>query len=112
MNSEELKMIEDERQNIFNEILDELETKRLHDLFHDTRDKEDRIEVKNILETLYGTLRYYRLRVKKYKGKGPWVKYVSETLGQIEEVENDYSNYIQGGYGYISGYLESMYESD
>ena len=50
--------------------------------------------------------------VKKYKGEECWVTYVSKTLERIEEIENDYSNYIQGGYGYISGYLSAMDESE
>ena len=88
----DLKTIEEERQIILNEILDELETERLKDLFCDTRDKENRIdEVKDILETLYGDLEHYK-RLD-----------VSETL---ERIQNDYENYIQGGY------LDSMYDSD
>ena len=43
MDPEVLEIIEDERQAILGEILDELEKKRLGDLFRDTRDKEDRI---------------------------------------------------------------------
>ena len=113
MDSELLKMVEDERQDILNEILNELETHSLKDLFRDTRDKEDRIrEVRNILEILYGELKHYRRMVRRCKSKGPWAKYVSETLERIEEIENDYMNYIQGGVGYILGYLDSMYESD
>ena len=49
---------------------------------------------------------------RRCKSKGPWSKYVTETLKRIEEIENDYMNYIQGGVGYILGYLESMYDSD
>ena len=61
MDPEVLKIIEDERQNILNEILDELETERLKDLFRDTRDKEGRIEeVRNVLKTLYDILKYNR----------------------------------------------------
>ena len=113
MGPEVLEIIEDERQAILSEILDELETHSLKNLFRDMRDKEDRIEeVENILGTLYDMLRYNRRMVRRYKNKGPWSKYVSETLEQIEEIENDYMNYIQGGVGYILGYLESMYESD
>ena len=44
MNSEELKIIEVERQKILNNILEELQTKSLKDLFSETRDKENRIE--------------------------------------------------------------------
>ena len=39
MNPEELKIIEAERQKILNDILDELQTKSLEDLFSDTREK-------------------------------------------------------------------------
>ena len=48
---------------------------------------------------------------KKYKGKECWVTSVSETLERIEAIENDYSNYIQGGYGFISEYLDALNES-
>ena len=50
--------------------------------------------------------------VEKYKGNECWVTSVSETLARIEAIGNDYSNYIQGGYGYISGYLDVLDESE
>ena len=43
MGPEELKIIEDEKQIILNDILDELQTQSLRDLFYDTREKEIRI---------------------------------------------------------------------
>ena len=113
MGPEKLKIIEDERQRVLNGILDELQTQSLRDLFYDTREKENRIEtVKNILEEEYEILGMNEFFVKKFKGKECWVTSVSETLARIEAIENDYSNYIQGGYGYISGYLDVLYESE
>ena len=50
--------------------------------------------------------------LKKYKGGEPWVTAVSETLEEIEAIENDYFNYIQGGDGYISWYLDALDESE
>ena len=113
MDTEGLKIIKDERQTILNGILDELQTQSLRDLFYDTRAKENRIEtVKNILEEEYEILYMNEFFVKKYKGKECWVTSVSETLARIEAIENDYSNYTQGGYGYISGYLDVLDESE
>ena len=119
MNPEELKIIEDERQKILNDILEELQTKSLKELFFETSDKENRIDkVKNILEEEYELLDFNEYMLKKSEGKECWVTFISETLERIEEIKNDYSNYIQGGYGYISDYLivlneiESEYEID
>ena len=50
--------------------------------------------------------------LKKYEGKEYWITSVTETLERIEEIESDYSNYIQGGDGYISGYLSVLGESE
>ena len=111
--AEDLKIIEDERQKILNDILDELQTQSLRGLFYDTHEKENRIEtVKNILEEEYELLEFNENMLKKYKGKEPWVTSVSETLEQIEAIDNDYSNYIQGGSGYISEYLYVLDESE
>ena len=89
MNPEELKIIEDEKQIILNDILDELQTQSLRDLFYGTRDKEDRMEeVKLILERENEILRMNEFFLKKYKGKEPWVTAVSETLEGIEAIEN------------------------
>ena len=113
MNSEELKIIEDERQKILNDILDELQTQSLRGLFSGTRDKENRIEkVKDLLEEEYEMLNINEYMAKKYKEEEYWVTYISESLGRIEEIENDYSNYIQGGYGYIAWFLDTVYESE
>ena len=113
MDREELKIIKDEKQIILNGILDELQTQSLRDLFYGTRDKEIRMEeVKNILEEEYEKLSMNEFFLKKYKGKEPWVTAVSETLEEIEAIENDYFNYIQGGDGYISWYLDALDESE
>ena len=54
MTPEELKIIEVERQKILNDILEELQTQSLTDLFFETREKENRVKkVKNILEEEY-----------------------------------------------------------
>ena len=101
----ELKIIGDERQKILDEILDELQTKSIRDIFYDTREKENRIEtIKDILEGEYEILVMNENMLKKYEGKECWATSVSETLDTIEAIENDYSNYIQGGYGFISEY--------
>ena len=85
MGPEELKIIEGERQEILNGILDELQTQSLRNLFYDTREKENRIEtVKNILEEEYEILCINESMVKKYKGNECWVTSVSETLARIE----------------------------
>ena len=107
MNPEELKIIEDERQKILNDILEELQTKSLKELFFETSDKE---KVKNILEEEYELLDFNEYMLKKSEGKECWVTSISETLERIKEIENDYSNYIQGGYGYISDYLIALNE--
>ena len=113
MGPEELKIIEDERQDILNGTLDELQTQSLRDLFYDTREKENRVEVaKNILEEEYEILCINESMVEKYKGNECWVTSVPETLARVEAIGNDYSNYIQGGYGYISGYLDVLDESE
>ena len=113
MSPEELKIIEDERQKILNGILDELQTQSLRGLFSDTRGKENRIEkVKDLLEEEYELLYFNEYMLKKYKGKECWVTSVSETLERIEGIGNDYSNYIQGGYGFISEYLDVLNESE
>ena len=111
MNSEELEIIEDERQKILNDILEELQTKSLKELFLETSDKENRIEeVKNILEDEYDLLNYDEYMVEEKKDDVYWITSVLETKERIEEIENDYSNYIQGGEGYISGYLSAINE--
>ena len=113
MNPEELKIIGDERQKILNDILDELQIQSLRDLFSDTCEKENRIEkLKNILEEEYEILEFNEHMLKKSGGKEKWVTYIAKTLECIEEIENDYSNYIQGGYGYISDYLGALDESE
>ena len=109
MNSEELKIIGAERKEILNDILEELQTKSLKDLFSETRDKENRIEkLKDALEELYKDFHYYERRVKnnkRYKYKDYWLAKYLETQDIIDAIENDYSNHIQGGYGFISEYL-------
>ena len=113
MGPEELRIIEDERQEILNGILDELQTQSLRDLFSGTREKENRKEtVKNILEGEYELLEFNENMLKRYEGKECWVTSVFETLEQIEAIENDYSNYVQGGYGFISDYLSVLDESE
>ena len=39
-----------------------------------------------------------------------WATFISETLARIEAIGNDYSNYIQGGYGCIYTYYLSLQE--
>ena len=91
MNPEELKIIEVERQETLNDILEELQTKSLKELFLETSDKENRIEkVKNILEEEYELLDFNEYMLKKYEGKECWITSVFETLERIEEIENDY----------------------
>ena len=74
--------------------------------------------MKNILEEEYELLDFDEYMVKESGGKECRVTSVTETLERIEKIENDYSNYIQGGDGYISEYLialneiESEYEID
>ena len=65
-------------------------------------------EVKLILEEEYEKLSMNEFYLKKYKGKEPWMAAVFETLEEIEAIENDYFNYIQGGYGYISWFLDAL----
>ena len=114
MNPEELKIIEAERKEILNDILKELQTKSLKELFLKTSDKEKRIEeVKDILEYEYELLDDNEFFAKYYKGKENevlWITYIIETQERIEEIEKDSSNYIQGGEGYISGYLSTINE--
>ena len=114
MNSEELKIIGAERKKILNDILEELQTKSLKELFLETSDKEKRIEeVKDILEHEYKLLDDNEFFAKYYKEKENevlWITYIIETQERIHEIENDYSNYIQGGEGYISGYLSAINE--
>ena len=50
--------------------------------------------------------------VEKEKDNIYWITDVIETQERIEEIENDYLNYIQGGEGYISGYLSVINESE
>ena len=116
MSPEELKIIADERQGILNGILEELQTKSLKDLFSETRDKEDRVgEVKDVLEKLYDELRIYERWVKnnrRQKYHDYWVSCAAFVQDIIGAIEKDYSNYIQGGYGYISVYLDEVNESE
>ena len=126
MNSEELKIIEDERQKILNDILEELQTKSLKELFLETSDKEKRMKkAKDAMEKLYKDLHFNESMIKynecmiKY-GKRKKESTVSfekdfllKTQKKIDEFKNDYSNYIQGGYGFISKYLgENESESE
>ena len=68
MNSEELKIIADERKKILNDILEELQTKSLKELFLETSDKENRIgKMKDALEELYEDLHFYERRIKNNK---------------------------------------------
>ena len=102
MNSEELRILEDERQKIMDEILEELETKSLKDLFLEMRNKENRMEeVKEILEELNWELDFYN---KTQASRNLWAEDALNTQSIINEIEGDYSNYIQGGEGYISEY--------
>ena len=111
-NSEELKLIEAERKEILNDILEELQTKSLKELFLETSEKEiekeRRIEeVKAILELENDLLNYNEEMLKSRRGKedeAQWIIYVFETLERIKEIEDDYLNYIHGGEAYISGY--------
>ena len=116
MNSEELKIIKVERQKILNNILEELQTKSLKDLFSETRDKENRIEkVKDAMEELYEDLHFYERRVKNNKRqtyKDYWIALILDVQEIIDEFENDYSNYIQGGEGFISEYLGESESED
>ena len=90
---------EDERQKILNDILYDLQTQRL-------RDTRERIKkVKNLLVTEYELLEFNKEMLKKSGGDECWATFISETLGRIEGIVNDYSNYIQGGYGCIPYYL-------
>ena len=70
--------------------------------------KTIRIEVKNILEDEYGLLDFNEYMVEEKKDDVYWLTAVIETQERIEEIEKDSSNYIQGGEGYISGYLSTM----
>ena len=65
-------------------------------------------EVKNILEDEYGLLDFNEYMVEEKKDDVYWLTAVIETQERIEEIEKDSSNYIQGGEGYISGYLSTM----
>ena len=65
-------------------------------------------EVKNILEDEYGLLDFNEYMVEEKKDDVYWLTAVVETQERIEEIEKDSSNYIQGGEGYISGYLSTM----
>ena len=116
MNPEELKIIKVEKQEILNGILEELQTKSLKELFSETRDKENRIEkVKDTLEELYEDLHFYEYRVKNNKRqtyKDYWIARVLDVQEIIDEIENDYSNYIQGGGGFISDYLGESESED
>ena len=113
MDPKELKIIGVERQKILNDILDDLQTQSLRGLFFETREKENRIEeVKNILEEEYEILEFNEHMLKKSVGKEKWVTYIAGTLESTEEIENDYLNYIQGGDGYISDYLNVLDESE
>ena len=110
-NSEELKLIEAERKEILNDILIELQTKSLKELFLETSDKEKEMkEVEDILEKLYELLDLIEYNVKHNIGKKDRTIETQETLESIYEIENDYSNYIQGGEGFISEYLNVWYE--
>ena len=110
MNSEELKIIEVERQKILNDILEELQTKSLKELFFETSDKENRIKkVKDALEELYEDLHFYEYMVRDAKmqtDRDRWIERALDVQAIIDELKNDYSNYIQGGEGFISEYLD------
>ena len=118
-NSEELKLIEAERKEILNDILEELQTKSLRELFLETSEKEKRIEeVKDILELENEDLIYNEETLRSRRGKEDeiqWMTNVFETLERIKEIEDDYLNYIHGGIGYISGYISgylSVWDDD
>ena len=119
-NSEELKLIETERKEILNDILEELQTKSLRELFLETSEKERRVEdVEAILELENDLLNYNEEMLESRRGKEDevyWITTVFETLERIEEIEDDYLNYIHGGEayisGYISGYLSVINEED
>ena len=107
MNPEELKIIEDERKKILNDILEELQTKSLKDLSFETSEKENRIEkVKVALEELYEDLHLYERWARRSIYKDYWNACALDVQEAIDEFENDYSNYIQGGEGFISEYLD------
>ena len=117
MNSEELKIIEAERKKILNDILEELQSKSLKELFLEASDKEKRMKkAKDELEELYKDLYFYKYIIiyneKNKMDTAFWKKTLLNTQEIIDEFENDYSNYIQGGYGFISGYLGNESESE
>ena len=108
MNSEELRILEDERQKILDEILEELQTKSLKKLFHETREKESRMKkARDALKELYEDLHRYEYMVRNamVTSRDRWMERAHDKQKEIDELENDYSNYIQGGYGPIARYL-------
>ena len=90
---------EDGKQKILNDILYDLQAQSLRD----TRERAEK--VKNILVNEYELLEFNEEMLIKSGGKECWATFISETLERVEGIVNDYSNYIQGGYGCISYYL-------
>ena len=121
-NSEELKLIEAERKEILNEILEELQTKSLKELFLETSDKEKRIEeVRYILKEEYEILDKDKQRLKSHREKedeveshrgkedeGKLIDDIIVRMRTIDGIKDDYSNYIQGGEGFISDCLREL----
>ena len=82
------------RKEILNDILEELQTKSLKELFLETSDKEKRMkEAKDALKKMYEDLHFYEIVEEPIFEK--------EIQEIIDEFENDYLNYIQGGEGFI-----------
>ena len=67
-------------------------------------------EVEEALEIEYELLAIDEIFAKEKKDDEYWATAVMETKERIREIKNDYLNYINGGEGYISGYLEAIYE--
>ena len=67
-------------------------------------------EVEDALKIEYELLNYDEYMAKEKKGDEYWATAVMETKERIREIITDYLNYINGGEGYISGYLETIYE--
>ena len=72
--------------------------------------KERAKEVEDALKIEYELLDFDEYMVEKKKDIEYWVTAVMETKERIREIKNDYLNYINGGEGYISGYLSAIHE--
>ena len=72
--------------------------------------KERAKEVEEALEIEYEILKFNEIFAKEKKDDEYWATAVIETKERIEEIKNDFLNYVEGGEGYISGHLEAIRE--